>query len=162
MLTGSCLRKALSQPCDIDYTIVPTLEPAVYCVTRPEKRTTNVVQKIVDGAVGSSLSTEAKNSSMQQLHSLNLYLYCAPCPCLIWTAMNILKTPLYFKRGISGISVWIRIDPRLRVDCCSSLLSGIERLKNLQEEIDDLLRRQVMDTTQHIDFFWIDRVVFVA
>ena len=56
----------------------------------------------------------------------------------------------------------IRVDPRLKVDCCPSLASGVERLKSLQAEINEFARKWESRYAAAIDLYWIDQVVFAA
>ena len=142
--------------------MAPPPEPAVYCVARSKANKANVLQKILDGAVKLLSSIEAEHISGKDSKELNLYFYCAPCSCLIWTVISICKTSVHSSE-LFFVNSWIRIDPRLQVNCCPSLSSGVGRLRTIQEEIDDLLRhREMVSDSLLIDSSWIDRVVFAA
>ena len=155
MLTGPCLRKHIRQPCDIQNIIASTSKTGLYCTTRPEGSRANVLQRMMDSIITERHGTDCVGDL------LTIILYCAPCPCLIWTAKDM-GNARYF-RGRFDFYCEIRIDPRLRTDCCSSLASGVERLKHMREELDELIRTSLEDFDKAaIDISWLDRMVFAA
>ena len=87
-----------------------------------------------------------------------VYFYCGPCPCLIKTACDICSST----NKSPHIDFLVRIDPRLSVNCCSSLGTGIDRLKSLQAASHHMVRGGKVQYWRHLDYGWTDQIVFSA
>ena len=166
MLTESCLRKPLSQRCDrSNFTSLTSNSMLIHCAPITDT-STDVAQKIYKAIdfniLGYSHHTDfflLDNQGQQSARKLiTVYIYCAPCPCLIDTALQISLSHTHSDH----LDFEIRIDPRLRVDCCPSLLSGVERLKSLQAASDKFSRANLTGYPKSVDFYWIDQIVFAA
>ena len=165
MLTESCLKKYLSQPCDGNEFMRMNSEPH-----RNLKHSVPGNYSSRDIAVKISRAVDfnclgfydffAKDVDGQKvpLELVTVFIYCAACPCLLDTALAICSTGSCNEH----LKFEVRVDPRLRVDCCSSITSGVERLKSLQAAIDDSTREFGHAYMKNVDFFWIDQIVFAA
>ena len=101
------------------------------------------------------LTAEQRAYMAQRLPLLNLFIYCAPCVCLIHTALSIskrLSSPL--------LKIHVRPDDRLVSSCCVradrtlGLSSTLERVREWESEACE-------DASNHLasflDIVWLDR-----
>jgi hypothetical protein len=85
-----------------------------------------------------------------------VYIYCAPCACLVHAAMDIGKD----FREIPELEIFVRVDERLVASCCSTA-SRINGISSLCQEIREL-ESKLPSASHHpqLDRDWIEQRVF--
>jgi hypothetical protein len=101
------------------------------------------------------LSAEQRAYMAQRLPLLNLFIYCAPCVCLIHTALSMskrLSSPL--------LKIHVRPDDRLVSSCCVEadrrlgLSSTLERVREWESEAGEHASNHL---ASFLDSVWLDR-----
>ena len=165
MLTDSCLRSFQSESCEgYNYRRSPSNLPTYSWEVEPNKWTVaRRISKVVEPYMTKYrsdaelyLSEDGVPVALRKLATV--YVYCGPCPCLIKTACDICSSNL--KSG--HLNFIVRIDPRLGVSCCPSLMAGVDRLKSLQAASHHSVRELGYSYWPHLDHGWMDEIVFSA
>ena len=157
MLTESCLKKYLSQPCDGDEFMSSQWElDRILKHSVPGNRSTDIAQKISRAVNFYCLGFREdcdffsfdEYSVRVPRKLVTVFIYYAACPCLLGTALQICNSGKISQH----LNFEVRVDPRLRSDCCSSLAVGVERLKFLQAANDDCTRESGINYLENVDF----------
>jgi hypothetical protein len=98
---------------------------------------------------------EGDHSEFNGVKIARVFIYCAPCACLVYAALNIANE---FDGDVPELDVFVRVDDRLVASCCSTA-SRINGLSSICQEIRD---RESICPSIHpeLDRDWIEQRVF--
>ncbi|KAK0516272.1 hypothetical protein JMJ35_000875 [Cladonia borealis] len=94
----------------------------------------------------------------------NVYIYCAPCLCQIWTAFRICigaKGP-----ADSLFQLCVRIDDRLRATCCqvssgaAGLAAVVDQIRSIEMDSKTMYPSFLGKNIKYIDRDWIDQRLY--
>jgi hypothetical protein len=110
--------------------------------------------KLLEGAHSDDATAEQQAVIDAMLPVLNVYVYCAPCVCLIHTAIAVcrsLESPC--------VNVQFRPDSRLAASCCSTVDRSLG-MKSISEWVRDWVARatdqRLHIIATHLDAAWLD------
>jgi hypothetical protein len=172
ILTGQCRKRALQSPCQLNELAKDCTE-VDNCVFRPQIPSYGSVGKRITDTLDPSRFTGADLDALSGMHDYEksgtqdlilpvatLFIYCAPCACLLATAFSICKTA--GDRAVAYFKFRIRPDDRLVSSCCFrndrtiGLTSMIERFK----EIDSSPTMAITDDLTLIDRLWVEQRLY--
>ena len=135
------------------------------CLVRDAMGVNKVIQdEVEDGILGNLLKigTDSEEATPEQaafIHAklplLNVYIYCAPCVCLVHTAIELCKS-----LESPFVKAQFRPDSRLAASCCSTVdrSEGMRRLSEwVRDREAEAMGHQSSIIAMHLDMAWLDQ-----